>query len=55
MKSSIDDLNLSLQKMGSAVYGQPDQQPPGDGEAGPQQEKPGDDDEGTVEGEFREV
>jgi molecular chaperone DnaK len=55
MKSSIDDLNLSLQKMGSAVYGQPDQQPPGDGGADPEQEKPGDDDEGTVEGEFREV
>ena len=53
MQSATADLNTSLQKLGQAVYAQ----------AGPSAEGPGpdaekgqkDQDEGTVEGEFREV
>jgi hypothetical protein len=37
-----------MQKVGASAYQQPGQQPPGG-------EKPGGGDEGTVEGEFREV
>ena len=53
------ELNETMQKIGSAVYQQ--QQPPQGGEAPggeappPGGEAPGGDDEGTVEGEFREV
>jgi len=62
MKSATDDLNTSLQKVGQAVYQQQQQQqPPPGGQPGGEQ--PGGDqgqggkgpDEGTVEGEFREV
>jgi len=56
MRSGIADLSSSLQKVGSAVYGQAGGQPTGSGEgSGQQQQKPGEDDGGTVEGEFREV
>jgi molecular chaperone DnaK len=56
MRSGIADLSSSLQKVGSAVYGQAGGQSTGGGEgAGQQQQKPGEDDGGTVEGEFREV
>jgi molecular chaperone DnaK len=45
VRSSVEALNQSLQKLGSAVYGQG-----GTAEGGPPKG-----DEGTVEGEFREV
>ncbi len=48
MKSAMQVLSDALQKAGSAVYGQP-----GQGGAGPSEGQPTD--EGTVEGEFREV
>ena len=50
IRRAIDDLNESLQKIGQAVYGQAgsDGAPEGAPEAGPAEE-------GTVEGEFREV
>ncbi|MBN1152417.1 MAG: molecular chaperone DnaK [Dehalococcoidia bacterium] len=47
IKSSMQALSDSIQKAGSAIYGQP-----GQGAAGGPQQEP---DEGTVEGEFREV
>ncbi len=50
LRHAMDDLNLSLQKVGQAVYGGAGAgaagQQPGGGQQGP---------EGTVEGEFREV
>ena len=49
MRAATDDLNQSLQKLGSAVYGQGGEGQPGGGG------RPGGGDEGTVEGEFREV
>ncbi len=56
MRSGIADLSSSLQKVGSAVYGQARGQSASGGEgSGQQQQKPGEDDGGTVEGEFREV
>jgi molecular chaperone DnaK len=57
MRSATDDLSNTMQKIGSAVYGQPGAQPPpgggsqGQGPGAP----PGGSEEGTVEGEFREV
>jgi molecular chaperone DnaK len=60
IKTAMQELSESMQKVGSAVYGQ--QPPPGgeapppEGEAPPEGETPpGKEDEGTVEGEFREV
>ena len=68
VKQAVQDLNTTMQKVGSAVYqqqqpppgGQPggQQPPPGGGQPGGQEPPPGDKkpgDEGTVEGEFREV
>jgi molecular chaperone DnaK len=56
IRSGIADLSSSLQKVGSAVYGQAGGQSAGGGEgADQQQQEPGEDDGGTVEGEFREV
>jgi molecular chaperone DnaK len=62
MRSSADDLSTTMQKIGSAVYGQAGAQPPpgeapggeapGEAPGGP---PPGGTEEGTVEGEFREV
>jgi molecular chaperone DnaK len=56
VRQALQDLNNSMQKVGSAVYGQ---QPPPGGQAGGQQPPPpppgGKGPEGTVEGEFREV
>src|SRR5438093_5512715 len=46
MRAATDDLNQSLQKLGSAVYGQGGEGQPGGGG------RPGGGDEGTVEGEF---
>ncbi|MBT7080689.1 MAG: molecular chaperone DnaK [Chloroflexi bacterium] len=55
MKSTTLELNEAIQKIGSAVYGQDGQgaAPPPEGEEAPAGEEPKD--EGTVEGEFREV
>lgn len=59
LKSGIDELNQALQKMGNAVYSQQQQageEPPTEGTEGQSAdsgEQPKDD--GTVEGEFREV
>ena len=52
MKSSMQELNDTLQKVGSAVYQGTEEAPsPESGDS----EEPGTTDEGTVEGEFREV
>jgi molecular chaperone DnaK len=61
IKQAMQTLSEAMQKVGSAVYGQ--QPPPGgeapptDGEAPPEggETPPVKEDEGTVEGEFREV
>ncbi len=57
IKRATDDLNQTMQKIGSAVYGQQGQQPPPGGQQPPPPPPPGGkkEDEGTVEGEFREV
>ncbi len=56
IKKANQELNETMQKIGSAVYGQQGQQPPPPGgEAPPEAGKKGGEDEGTVEGEFREV
>jgi len=58
IKKANQELNETMQKIGQAVYGQqqqpppPGQEPPPEGGEGG---KEGGDDEGTVEGEFREV
>lgn len=51
LKSTAQELSESLQKVGAAVYQQ--EAPPPEGEA--PAEPPGEGEEGTVEGEFREV
>ena len=60
LKRATQELSEVMQKIGAAVYGQ--QPPPSGGEAPPEGEAPeggetppGKEDEGTVEGEFREV
>jgi molecular chaperone DnaK len=59
IKKATDELNATMQKIGQAVYQQ--QQPPPGGEAPPPPPEGGEggegggEDEGTVEGEFREV
>jgi molecular chaperone DnaK len=51
---AAQELSEAMQKVGAAVYGQAGAPPPpGEGEASA--EEPGGGDEGTVEGEFREV
>jgi molecular chaperone DnaK len=50
LRTAVDELNVSMQKIGQAVYGAGDGQP--GGEPGAQGEEAP---EGTVEGEFREV
>ncbi|MFH0847707.1 MAG: molecular chaperone DnaK [Chloroflexota bacterium] len=59
LKRATQELNDAMQKIGASVYGQGGQQPPPGtgpqqpgGEQGPSGKKP---DEGTVEGEFRNV
>jgi molecular chaperone DnaK len=49
IRNAMQDLSQALQKAGASAYQQPGQQPPSGGE------KPGGPEEGTVEGEFREV
>jgi molecular chaperone DnaK len=48
IRNAMQELSQALQKAGASAYQQPGQQPPGG-------EKPGGPEEGTVEGEFREV
>ena len=60
MRSATQDLSNTMQKIGSAVYGQAGAQPPPGGDSGDAQGQgpstpPGGSEEGTVEGEFREV
>jgi len=58
MRSATEDLSNTMQKIGSAVYGQAGAPPPPGGESGgppPGGPPPGGSEEGTVEGEFREV
>jgi molecular chaperone DnaK len=54
IKSTSQELSDTLQKVGSAVYGQAGAPPPPGAEGAPEEE-PGKAEEGTVEGEFREV
>ena len=56
MQTGTAELNAALQKLGQAVYGQPEaaeqqEGPPGGTEPGPGGDQP----EGTVEGEYREI
>jgi molecular chaperone DnaK len=48
IRKAMQELSQAMQKVGASVYQQPGQPPPGG-------EKPGGGEEGTVEGEFREV
>ena len=52
IRNSMQELSQAMQKIGASIYQQPGQPPPGSGQ-GPGGKKPGE--EGTVEGEFREV
>ena len=57
VRRATQELNESLQKVGAAIYQQPpppppSEEPPSEGEPPPDKEKG---EEGTVEGEFREV
>ena len=56
IKRATQELNQTMQKIGQAVYQQQPPPPPPGGEAPPSgKTPPGKEDEGTVEGEFREV
>jgi molecular chaperone DnaK len=60
IKNATQDLNQTMQKIGSAVYSQQQPPPPGGEQPPPPPPPPGGEggqggDEGTVEGEFREV
>jgi molecular chaperone DnaK len=55
VQNAMKELNDSLQKVGTAVYGSQQQQPPPPPPPGGEQPPPKGGDEGTVEGEFREV
>ncbi len=57
MRSATQDLSNTMQKIGSAVYGQGGAPPPPGGDSQQQGPgaPPGGSEEGTVEGEFREV
>lgn len=52
IRTSMQELSQAMQKVGASIYQQPGQPPPG-GESGPGGKGPSE--EGTVEGEFREV
>ena len=54
MQTAINELNAALQRLGEVVYSQNASPGPGAAGAGPDDIGPSDDD-GTVEGEFREV
>jgi molecular chaperone DnaK len=49
IRNTMQELSEAMQKIGAAVYQQPGEQPPPGGK------KPGEGEEGTTEGEFREV
>ena len=51
LQTTVQELSESLQKVGAAMYQQPDSPPPG----GEEQQQPPDDDEDIVEGEFSEA
>ncbi len=53
IRSAMQELSQAMQKVGESVYQQPGQ--PSPGEQGTDQQGTGEGDEGTVEGEFREV
>ncbi len=53
IRNAVQDLSQTMQKAGTSAYQQPGQPPHGGEEPGG--EEPGGGDEGTVEGEFREV
>jgi molecular chaperone DnaK len=53
IRNAMNELSQAMQKVGASVYEQPEQPPPGEQGAGEQ--GPSSEDEGTVEGEFREV
>ena len=53
MRNATQELSQAMQKVGASVYEQPSQPPPG--EEGAAEQGPGGGEEGTVEGEFREV
>jgi len=57
IRQAMQELSNAMQKIGAAVYQQPPPPPPPGGEAPGGEEPPGKEggDEGTVEGEFREV
>ncbi|MFH1032477.1 MAG: molecular chaperone DnaK [Chloroflexota bacterium] len=58
INQAAQELSQALQKIGAAAYGQQQQQPPPGGEQQPPpsgEEKKGPEDEGTINGEFREV
>jgi len=55
LRRAMQELNEAMQKIGAAIYQQQPPSPPGE-EPSPGAEEPGGKkDEGTVEGEFREV
>ena len=53
IRNATQELSQAMQKVGESVYQQPGQ--PSPGEQGTDQQGTGEGDEGTVEGEFREV
>ena len=53
IRSAMQELSQAMQKIGESVYQQPGQ--PSPGEQGTDQQGTAEGDEGTVEGEFREV
>ena len=58
IRQAVQELSDAMQKVGAAIYGQQQPPPPPGGEAPPEgEEPPGKEggEEGTVEGEFREV
>ena len=54
LRSTTQELSQAMQKVGASVYQQPGQPQPNSDEQGSTDKKP-DNEEGTVEGEFREV
>jgi molecular chaperone DnaK len=57
LRQTTQELSEAMQKVGEAVYGQQETPPPGSEPPPPGDEPPTDEggEEGTVEGEFREV
>jgi molecular chaperone DnaK len=53
IRNAMNELSQAMQKVGASVYQQPGQPPPG--EQGTGEQGPSGEDDGTVEGKFREV